>query len=270
MLTRLWGLGLTIMVTSVLSSCQTTASDMPKGDHTQRVSSVSATSTDGVKSYGETFDSNLAGNVPLILLFHQGGSNARGEYAEIADWLQTEGYATLAWDTRSGGQRYGSFNRTLVDAGDTDPWAYCEAYPDLEAALSYVERLDRSGPTIAWGSSFSGALVFQLAAKNPDSVSGVMAFSPAAGDPLKDCMAKNWAMGVKAPMLALRTISEMESESGKAQKEALQSVGVDYMIVDDGIHGSSMLLDTRTKSDMSVLRRDVLDWLRKNQLSPNP
>ena len=40
-----------------------------------------------------------------------------------------------------------------------------------------------------------------------------------------------------------------------------QSAGVIFRIVENGIHGSSMLVDARTKNDMSGAREDVVAWL---------
>ena len=41
------------------------------------------------------------GEAPIIVLFHQAGWS-RGEYAEIAPWLNTLGYNCMAVDQRSG------------------------------------------------------------------------------------------------------------------------------------------------------------------------
>ncbi len=245
----------------LLASCQTTKPQPATALGTPQ--SIKTVSSDGVQVYGYDFGSDLTGSTPLIALFHQGGSNARGEYSEIATWLQDAGYATIGWDIRSGGALYGSSNQTRAELVDGTPSGYCEAYPDLEAALTYVEGLDRSGPTMVWGSSYTGALVFQLAAKNSGAVDGVMAFSPAAGGPLTDCLARDWASDIDVPMLALRTETEMGSPSGQAQKESLEAFGADYIVVANGIHGSSMLLDERTGSNMLGVRADVLDWLSR-------
>lgn len=253
--------GLLAIASILIASCQTTH---PQPDASlDTLQSIKTVSSDGVQVYGYDFGSDLTASTPLIVLFHQGGSNARGEYSEIANWLQDAGHATIGWDIRSGGELYGSYNQTQAGLVEGTASGYCETYPDLEAALMYVESLNRSGPTIVWGSSYTGALVFQLAAKNSGAIDGVMAFSPAAGGPLTECLARDWAGDVDVPMLALRTETEMESPSGQAQKESLETIGADYIVVSNGIHGSSMLLDERTGSDMSDVRADVLDWLSR-------
>ena len=57
--------------------------------------------------------------------------------------------------------------------------------------LPMFRSLDRFGPVMIWGSSYTGALIFQLATKNPGAVDGLMAFSPSADEPLKDCLEKD-------------------------------------------------------------------------------
>ena len=112
---------------------------------------------------------------------------------------------TIGWNIRSGGELHGSHNQTQSGLVDGTPSGYCEAYPDLDAALTYVRSLDRFGPVMIWGSSYTGAFIFQLATKNPGAVDGLMAFSPSADGPLKDCLEKDWAGDINIPMLALRT-----------------------------------------------------------------
>ncbi|MBI1774753.1 MAG: alpha/beta fold hydrolase [Proteobacteria bacterium] len=112
---------------------------------------------------------------PLILLFHQAGSN-RAEYATIAPNLLTLGFDALAIDQRSGGSLFGHDNETVQRLGHSE--GYGKAYGDLEAALLWARSTGRSGPAIVWGSSYSAALVFLLAAKHPDEVKALLAFSP--------------------------------------------------------------------------------------------
>jgi dienelactone hydrolase len=49
---------------------------------------------------------------------------------------------------------------------------------DLEAALAAVPSVSAGGRIMLWGSSYSAALVFLLAASHPQNVAGVLAFSP--------------------------------------------------------------------------------------------
>ena len=235
------------------------------GCQTQEAADVSPTisvvTSDGVQIYGERYFGDLGGEAPLILLFHQGGSNGRGEYAGIANWLNGEGYRALAWDQRRGGESFGSENRTLAGLEEGAEYGYCDAAPDLQAAIDYVRAEGLAERVVLWGSSYSAALVFQMAADNSDAVSGVIAFSPASGGPLADCLARQWLDEIEAPMFAFRPKSEMASSSAQEQKQIFEAAGVKVFVAENGVHGSSMLVDDRTGQDMSAIRREVADWL---------
>lgn len=253
-------LGPMIFGIALLAACQTVAT--PTFSETD----IQTVSEDGVQIHGYAFGSELNSDAPLILLFHQGGSNARGEYSDLAPWLQEAGYRTLAWDLRSGGEWYGGSNQTKAGLNEGVASGFCDAYPDMEAALSYAHERDPDGPIIIWGSSYSAALVFQLAAKHPDKVDALLAFSPASGDPLEGCRAKLWAGQVSVPALGVSPTTEMEREPVQEQRAILEAAGIDYRVVENGIHGSSMLLDARTEQDMSEARAMVLDWLASQGL----
>ena len=68
-----------------------------------KTGAITTLTSDGVTVYGELYFGELDDSAPLVLLFHQGRSNGRGEYAEIAAWLNASGYRTIAWDQRAGG-----------------------------------------------------------------------------------------------------------------------------------------------------------------------
>ena len=127
---------------------------------------ITARTMDGVTIHGEPYFGGLDSGAPLVLLFHQGGSNGRGEYAPIAHWLNDVGFRAIAWDQRRGGDRLGASNRT-VEGSTLDEPSYCDVYPDLVAALQYVASRGLADRVVAWGSSYSGALVFRLAAEHP-------------------------------------------------------------------------------------------------------
>jgi alpha-beta hydrolase superfamily lysophospholipase len=227
----------------------------------QRATSFTTVTADGVTIHGEPYFGTLDATTPLVLLFHQGGSNGRGEYNDIALWLNEAGFRAIAWDQRSGGDLYGETNRTVEGlAADADP-GFREAHPDLQAALDYVTSHGIAERVVAWGSSYSGALVFRLAAENQSRVSGVIAFSPASGGPMIDCRARSWIEALAVPVLVLRPQSEMERSSSIEQREILMDSGAQFHIVENGIHGSSMLLDARTGHDMRGARQTVAEWL---------
>lgn len=225
-------------------------------------SAVVATASDGIAVHGEKYFAGLGSTAPLVLLFHQGGSNGRGEYAEIAGYLNEAGMRAIAWDQRSGGDTYGAANRTVMGLPPSAADGFCSAYPDLEAALDYVVAEGLAEDVVVWGSSYSGALVFRLASENADRVSGVIAMSPASGGPMVDCLARDWLEGVEAPMYVLRPAAEMARASSIEQREIFAASGADFQVVANGVHGSSMLLDSRTGHDMAAVRSDVIQWLR--------
>lgn len=118
------------------------------------------------------------GEAPIIVLFHQAGWS-RGEYTEIAPWLNTLGYNCMAVDQRSGGNVRGVENETALRATrENKPTGYIEALPDIKAALVYARRHYGKDSVIAWGSSYSAALVLKVAGDHPALVDGVLAFSP--------------------------------------------------------------------------------------------
>ncbi len=227
------------------------------------IETITTQTADGVTIFGEPYFGALGPDAPLILLFHQGGSNGRGEYAGIAAWLNENGYRAIAWDQRSGGDLYGEANRTVAGITDGAEYGYCDAAPDLQAALDYVQAEKLAERIVIWGSSYSGALVFGLAADNPAEVTGLIAFSPASGEPMADCLARTWINDVDAPIFVLRPAMEMERDSPIEQRDILLAAGADFVVLEDGVHGSSMLVDERTENDMTAARAAVLDWLER-------
>lgn len=222
---------------------------------------ITVVTSDGVTIYGEPFFADLSDEAPLILAFHQGGSNGRGEYSELASWLNSHGYRMIAWDQRAGGSLYGSENRTVTGLGGVESADYCAASPDLEAALDHVTRTGLAQSVVLWGSSYSGSLVFRLAAERGDRVDGVVAFSPASGDPMVGCTAEIWVERVSRPMLVFRPDSEMSRPAAVTQRGILTAAGAAFHVVAAGVHGSSTLLDDRTGADMSEARALVRGWL---------
>jgi len=217
---------------------------------------------DGVELHAELFPTNRA-SAPVVLLFHQAGASGRAEYATIAPRLQKAGYNVFAFDQRSGGERFGGHNRT-VDGLNGKKVPYCEAYPDLEAALSVPAGEGFDGPLFVWGSSYSAALVFKLAAQYPAEISGVLSFSTAAGSAMAGCRAEPYLEGLKVPAIAFRPASEMESPKVQRQAERFAEAGIEVVIVGGGVHGSSMLVHERCNCDVEPGWTDVMDFLATN------
>jgi dienelactone hydrolase len=135
---------------------------------------VTLTTSDGVKVFAWHYAAADKAK-PAILLFHQAGSN-HAEYSPIAPRLVAQGYHCLALDQRSGGSMWGVANQT-ADALHQEA-SYLSALPDLEAALAWPKTQGLTAKPIAWGSSYSAALVFVLAARHQQELTAMLAFSP--------------------------------------------------------------------------------------------
>lgn len=224
--------------------------------------SVTMTAADGVQIFGEVYTSpGIPASAPLILLFHQGGGDSRGEYEPLVPRLLAEGYNLLAIDQRRGGDRFGGVNRTLAGVGDHE-FSYCDVMPDLEAALEFARQEGFVGPTAAWGSSYSAALVFGLAVRHADEIDAVIAFSPASGEPMQGCMPEDVSASVRQPLLALRPSREMEVPYVPGQMQLFRNHGHQTYVADPGVHGSSMLNAERVGAPVDETWTVVVDFLR--------
>ncbi len=218
---------------------------------------VVAVSADGGKVFGTAYFDDLPEDAPLILLFHQARSNGRGEYGPLIGWLNGLGFRVIAWDQRSGGSLYGSSNRTVAARGGGT--GYCRAYPDLEAALAFARAHYHPRKLFVWGSSYSGGLVFKLAARHPDEIDGVIAFSPAFAVCGTD---RDWRKVEGLPILVVWPDSEAGGRYVPDIIAGLKAKGAGVIIVRRGRHGSSTLVDSRTGHDMSRYRQAVAAALR--------
>ncbi len=141
-------------------------------------STFSFPSKDGLQI---TVDSYItkADKRPLIVLFHQAGWS-RGEYKEIAPKLNKLGFNAIAVDLRAGNKVNSVVNETAKRAKKARKGVtYVDALQDVEAALAYARTLvsDKT-KVIAWGSSYSAALVLKVAGDHPELANAVLAFSP--------------------------------------------------------------------------------------------
>jgi alpha-beta hydrolase superfamily lysophospholipase len=203
-----------------------------------RAEPVSFNAKDGVKIYG---DFREAEGKPrgTILLFHMADSN-RNEYAPLAPVLNKAGFATLAIDQRSGGDLWGHVNETAAEArGGAD---YADALTDLEAAVAYGNA-KHSGPLAVWGSSYSSALVFIVAARHPE-VKALLAFSPA--EYIQGYSIEKAAASLSIPVFITSAPDSGEVSSGEALAKAVPGHKAVQYIPAIGVHGSSTL---RTDED---------------------
>jgi dienelactone hydrolase len=191
------------------------------------------------------------GEAPIIVLFHQAGSS-RGEYTDIAPWLNTLGYNCMAVDQRSGEIVRGVENETALRAEKANrPTGYISALPDIKAALAYARRHYGQDGVIAWGSSYSAALVLKVAGDSPGVVDGVLAFSP--GEYFKRAgKSATWvqdaARHIKVPVFI--TSSRKEADSWAAIFAAIESGNkASFIPATDGRHGSRALWKKYPDSD---------------------
>ncbi len=213
---------------------------------------------DSIHVFGDIFETNKS--APLILLFHQGGSNSRGEYKTIIPELIDKGYNIITIDQRRGGQTYGSYNRTVAEI-PINNYGYCDAYSEISKTLDLAYDKGFNGKKILWGSSYSAALVIKLAVERSSEIDGVLAFSPASGEPLAGCDPNEYFDDIELPLLVLRPKSEMEYESVANQFELAKNTGHQTYISTPGVHGSSMLVYDRVLGDVSETWKVVDEFL---------
>jgi alpha-beta hydrolase superfamily lysophospholipase len=186
---------------------------------------------DGVTVFANTYQSST-GARGAILLFHQAGAS-KSEYASIAPRLAAQGFDVTAIDQRSG---VGG-NQTVAALGrSTD---YAAALPDLEAALAYAKGRAPGGRVIVWGSSYSAALVFLLAAKHPSDIAAVLAFSP--GEYIRGQSVRGAAAQIAAPVFVTSASAAGEIAAAKAIAGAVRSGRATQFEPRQGAHGSSTL-----------------------------
>ena len=139
---------------------------------------VTYRSTDGLLITADLYAPHPLKKTPIVVLFHQAGSS-RGEYNEIAPRLNKLGFNCIAVDARSGEYSRGKDNQTAIRAGKKDlPSSYADALPDIIASLEYARKHYPNSKVIAWGSSYSAALVLKVAGDHPELADAVLAFSP--------------------------------------------------------------------------------------------
>ena len=133
---------------------------------------------DGLEVTADLYFPHKNSKVPFIVLFHQAGWS-RGEYLEIAPKLNKLGFNCMAVDQRSGGAVNGVENATHAAAKAKGlATEYPDALPDMIAALELARAKYGKRKVIAWGSSYSSALVLKIAGTRPELMDGVMSFSP--------------------------------------------------------------------------------------------
>jgi alpha-beta hydrolase superfamily lysophospholipase len=220
---------------------------------------VTITAADGVVLHGEFWPA-ADSRAPLILAFHQAGSS-HAEYAPLAPRLNSAGFHVLAIDQRSGGNEFGGRNQTVAALGRSA--SYEAALPDLEAALAWGKRKANDAPVLVWGSSYSAALVFVLAAKHASDVAGLLAFSPG------EYLNKRHAVRMAAAALRMPVFIDQSSDAAEIEQSRviLQATGssdkTQFVPTRAGVHGSATLRADRNADGAEENWAAVLGFLAK-------
>lgn len=226
----------TVFVLALAACQQPPSTPMPEQPAMMAVTPVNFMADDGLTVSGRYYRADAP--KALILLFHQANSS-KDEYATIAPKLAELGYSALAVDQRSGGTMFGP---NLTAARMTTPVVYGDALHDLDAALTWGRTMQL--PVIVWGSSYSSALVFQLAAKHPGEITAVLAFSPGEyigpGEPVATAAART-----KVPVFVAVSGDPSELASARPIFAQVASTNKTFYAPKNGVHGSSTLNDAR-------------------------
>jgi len=212
------------------------------GLHAADFETIEFPSKDGLQITADYYAGPISG-APMIIIYHQAGWS-RGEYREIAPKLNKMGYACLAIDQRSGGEVNDVINETHARAEDAGKdTGYLDAIQDMQAALDYGRDSLKANRVIIWGSSYSSALVFVLAARNPAKISAVLAFSPGeyfARFGKSDHFISDHAAKIKVPVFITSARSEKENWE-QIFKAVPGSRKVSFRPQSSGQHGSRAL-----------------------------
>lgn len=214
---------------------------------------VTFAAKDGVVVHGD-WQAPKGPSRGTLLLFHMAGSNA-GEYAPIAPRLVQAGFTTLAIDQRSGGTLWGQTNATARSVHSSP--SYQQALPDLGAALDYAKG-HGSAPVIAWGSSYSAALVFVLASRHPE-IKAVLAFSP--GEYIPGLSIAGAASQLKVPVFVTSAADEDEIATARTIARAVPDGRGHQYIPTHGVHGSATLRADRNPQGSADNMRAVMAFL---------
>ncbi len=198
-------------------------------------------SKDGLSLRADLYAPHKDPKTPFIVLFHQAGWS-RGEYLAIAPRLNRMGFNCMAMDQRSGGAVNGITNETAKRAKASKlAMEFVDAKQDMEAALIYARKQLTKGTLIAWGSSYSAALVLQITGEHPNIADGVLAFAP--GEYIR-VRGKNWIAksAAKITVPVFITSAKNEADNWKGIFEAIgTSQKTSYLPKTEGNHGSRAL-----------------------------
>lgn len=215
---------------------------IPESPTEPRLETITFPSEDGLPITADLYQTQAA-DAPFIVLFHQAGWS-RGEYKEIAPKLGQLGFNCMAIDQRSGKTVNDVDNATQKAAAAKKLGTkFLDALPDMKAAMNYVKSEYPEAKRIAWGSSYSSALVLVLAGQNPGLVDASLSFSPGEyfvrfGE-AKDFVA-GFAAKLNIPVFI--TSAKKEGDNWKSIYEAIPSSDkTSFLPTTKGNHGSRAL-----------------------------
>lgn len=229
----------------------------------QAQQTVQFKASDGVEIFG-TYYAATNSSRPMILLFHQAGSN-HFEYAPIAPKLVAAGFSCLAIDQRWGGEMWGHTNETVKKLGHTETAVdqVTDLEADLDAALAWARTHSPHHKFILWGSSYSASLVFVVAAQHPDEVAGILAFSPGEYFDSHPTMIEDAAMKVRVPVFVT---SENDTDQLRQATKIFDTVSsrdkVHYK-AQFAVHGSSTLRTDRNAKGAAANWAAVMKFLKQ-------
>lgn len=218
---------------------------------------------DGVKVYGgyqSASPTPQQAKAPLIIAFHQAESSS-AEYKPLVPRLNIAGFSVLAIDQRSGGEEFDGENAALVRST-----SYGAALQDMEAALAWGKAKANGVPVLVWGSSYSAALVFMLAAKHLADMQALLAFSPA------EYLSKPDAMGNAAKKVSLPVFIDQASDKDELSesRRIMAALGtpagsnkVNFTGRKSRVHGSAILRADRNPGGAEVNGQAVLAFLAR-------
>jgi len=231
--------------------------------------SVKMRAKDYVWVHADLYTVEKGKRAPIVLLFHQAGSNGRAEYEYHIPKLTEQGYNVLVVDQRNGGSQFGGENRT-AEAERDNSFSYCDAYIDLETALNYVKSQGYTGSRYAWGSSYSGSLVLRLGMEYPRDLSGVLAFSPAVGTAMAPCSTTVYVTNIEIPSFIAVPKYEVTKYRGmkKRKQRKLAAAASNYVdemyVAEPATHGASMLDPSRAGGNVDKSWYVVLDFMKSH------
>ena len=253
-----------ILGLTLLSSNTVFAED--SGADQELPTTITFPSEDGLEITADLYLAHEDAETPFVVLFHQAGWS-RGEYLEIAPKLNRLGFNCMAIDQRSGGEVNGVKNETHARAtAARKGTVYSDALPDMIAALRFAREHHAKGKILAWGSSYSSALVLKLGGDQPGLVDGLASFAP--GEYFEKLGKTNtWiqdsAQNIHKPVFI--TSAKNEHGSWKPIFDKIPSKAkVSFLPSTDGNHGSRALW--KQFEDSSAYWSALVPFLREHFL----